>query len=332
MPELRLNLITREWVIIAKERARRPEDFKGIPLRRPQADYLKACPFCPGNEDKTPPEVFRVGDAEGRWRVRVVPNKFAALSDTGEVKRTRVGVKNMVAGVGRHEVIIETPLHNLNPALMEPSHVEELIHIYKNRFLDAYLDPRVEHVIIFRNHGERAGTSLEHPHSQLIATPVVPVQFRDRVMAAMHYFDDTGECMVCDVLKSELKDGSRVIFDSEHFLTFIPFAALSPFHTWIFPKRHSATFSTITEPEIRDLSLHLQGVLAKLHRGLNDPDYNFVLRSSRPKDAGNDYCHWYLSIIPRLTRTAGFEMGSGMYINTSLPEESAEFLRSTPID
>ncbi|MBI5598865.1 MAG: galactose-1-phosphate uridylyltransferase [Deltaproteobacteria bacterium] len=331
MSELRLNPVTREWVIIARERAKRPDDFKGMmPLRRPLPGYLKGCPFCAGHEDKTPPESMRVGDGKG-WRLRVIPNKFSALTEEGEKKRTREGVKRSITGVGRHEVIIETPRHNMNPALREPAEVEDIIAIYRARFIDAHRDPRVEHVIIFKNHGEGAGTSLEHPHSQLIATPVVPVQFRDRLLASMHYFDDTGRCLICDVLTTEVKDSSRVILDSEHFTTFIPYAALSPFHTWIFPKRHSASFSDITGAETKDIAVHLKNLLSRVYHGLNNPDYNYVIRSSRPMDAGNEYCHWYMAVVPRLTKTAGFELGSGMFINTSVPEDDAEFLRSVNV-
>jgi UDPglucose--hexose-1-phosphate uridylyltransferase len=327
MSELRLNLVTREWVIMAKERALRPEDFKRVRVRKTLPGHLDTCPFCPGNEAKTPEERFRLDGRDG-WKIRVVDNKFPALSKIGERRRVREDNRRLVSGVGVHEVIIETPLHNMNPALMDLKDVEEIISIYRNRFLEAYSDPRVEHVIIFRNHGERAGTSLEHPHSQLIATPVVPVQFRDRIEATLHYFDDTGSCLMCDLSKGEMEEGTRVIHDSEHFLTFIPYAALSPFHTWIFPKRHSASFAKITEEETKDLAFHLKTLLSKFYHGLEDPHYNYVIRSSRPKDADNEYCHWYMSVIPRLTMTAGFEMGSGMYINTCLPEECANFLKS----
>ncbi|OGP19729.1 MAG: galactose-1-phosphate uridylyltransferase, partial [Deltaproteobacteria bacterium GWA2_55_10] len=245
MPELRLNVVTREWVIIATERAKRPRDFKNNKERPHRPEHLSTCPFCPGNEHKTPAERFRVVDGDG-WRIRVVANKFPALSLEGEKKRLIDGIKRTIAGVGIHEVMVETPVHNLTTALQPSVHLEDLIRVYKARFIEANRDPRVEHTIIFKNYGEASGTSLDHPHSQLIATPVVPVQFRDRVQAALHYFDDTGECLICSVLKKDREDGSRVILDTEHFMTFIPYAALSPFHTWVFPKRHSASFASVT--------------------------------------------------------------------------------------
>ncbi|MDO8426534.1 MAG: galactose-1-phosphate uridylyltransferase [Deltaproteobacteria bacterium] len=327
MPELRLNLVTREWVIIATERAKRPMDFRNNIERPAPPPHLSSCPFCPGNEHKTPEEQLRLPE-DGGWKIRVVSNKYPALSKTGERKRSVDGFRRSMTGVGIHEIIVESSLHNVSIAFMELNHIQDVLRIYKNRFIEAHKDLRVEHVIIFKNQGEAAGTSIEHAHSQLVGTPVVPIQVRDRVQAALHFFDDTGECMICSILKKEREEGVRVVTDTDHFITFIPYAALSPFHTWIFPKRHSATFSSITEEEIKDLSSHLKTLLSKFYFSLDNPDYNYVIRSSRPQDSANEYCHWYFSIVPRITRTAGFELGSGMFINTSAPEESAKFLRS----
>lgn len=330
MPELRLNLVTREWVIIATERAKRPVDFIDRRDRRSALQHLTTCPFCPGNERRTPMEHFRLSE-NGSWRIRVVANRYPALAAEGDRKRTIESFKRSVTGVGRHEIIIESPSHNLNIPSFDLKHIEELIQIYKGRFIEAHSDPRVEHVIIFKNHGEGAGTSLEHPHTQLVAVPVVPIQFRDRVQSMMYFFDDTGECLLCSIIKKEREEKVRVILETEHFITFIPYAALSPFHTWIFPKRHSASFSEITEDEINEMAYHIKTLLAKFQSGLEDPDYNYVIRSSRPSDAANEYCHWYMSVVPRITKAAGFELGSGMYINTALPEESAGFLRSIQV-
>ncbi len=333
MSELRLNLLTREWVIISTERAKRPIDYKNSSsLTRPlPPEYLNTCPFCYGNEHKTPDEFLKLTE-DGKWKMRVVSNKYPALLNKGERKWWGDDGKRSVSGVGVHEIIIESPLHNAGMALMDLKNIEEIIGIYKKRFIEAHRDPRVEHVIIFKNHGEGAGTTIVHPHTQLIGIPVVPVQFRDRVQGAMHFFDDTGKCLVCSILEKERSEAQRVIIDTDHFITFIPYAALSPFHTWIFPKRHSASFSDIMEEEIKDLAAHLKTLLTKLYYGLDDPDYNYVLRSSRPEDAGNEYCHWYISAIPRITKSAGFELGSGMFINTSLPEESADFLKAVRIE
>ncbi len=330
MPELRFNQITKEWVIIATERAKRPQDFKARFIEKVYEQVVATCPFCPGNETKTPGEVFRVSEGE-QWRIRVVPNKFAALHRDVERMRLNDGYKHVVSGCGIHDVIIETPLHNMTTALLPVDQVAEIVRTYKRRFKELYSDNRIGHVIIFKNHGERAGTSLKHPHSQIIGTPVTPFLIRRRIEEAIRFFDITGECLICKTLTQEKGEGSRVVFESDHFIAFIPYAAVSPFHTWIFPKRHSASFSDIREDEVRDLSLNLKTVLGKLYFGLNNPDFNYVIRSNRPKDAKSEYSHWYISIIPRLTTTAGFELGSGMFINASVPEESAEYLRTVHV-
>ena len=341
MPELRLNLVTREWVVISPERASRPDDFKGaeggnpgaIPLGEENHDatHREDCPFCAGNEaasNGTLGELYRLhGDEKGSWRVRVVENKFPAVESEGAKERRRDGLHCFVSGVGLHEVIIESPLHNASMATMELSEIEDILHTYRERFIDAHEDIRVENVIIFKNHGASAGTSIDHPHSQLVAVPVVPVQFRDRVQAAMHYFDNTGQCMMCDIISTEEVSGERIITDSEDFLTFIPYAALSPYQSWILPKNHSATFATITEEEISDLAHHVRNLLAKLDKALGDPDYNLILSSSRPSDDDNEYCHWYITVTPRLSNRAGFEMGTGMYINPTVPEHNAKHLQ-----
>lgn len=330
MPELRFNLITKEWVIIATERAKKPGTFKCRGIKKSLPSLENICPFCPGNEAKTPDEIFRISDGE-QWKIRVVPNKFAALRRDSEKVRINDGLKHIVSGCGVHDVIIETPKHNLTTALLPLDHVSDIIRTYKKRFVELYSDPRIGHVIIFKNHGESAGTSLIHSHSQIIGAPVTPFQIRSRIEEAIRFFDVTGECLICRTLSEEKKEGQRIIFETEHFLSFIPYAAVSAFHTWIFPKRHSASFSEITEEEINDLALNLKTTLAKFYCGLNDPDFNYSIRSNRPKDAMSEYSHWYISIVPRVTTTAGFEMGSGIFINSALPEESAAYLRTVQI-
>ncbi len=330
MPELRQNLLTREWVIIAKERARRPEEFKSKKEKKELPEYKKECPFCPGNEKMTPYESFTIQEKKG-WKVRVIPNKFPALASEGKRDRHIEGIHRFMSGVGIHEVIIESPLHNLTTALMPVEDVRNILVAYRERYLKILKDERIEMIIIFKNHGESAGTSLEHPHSQLIGTPLVPTMIRYRNEEAMRYFDDTGECVGCKIIKEELTARKRIVWESEYFVAFIPYGAYSPFHTWLFPRRHVSSFGSILDKELEDLASVLKTVLAKLYHGLDDPDFNYCIRSI-PSDIGQmDYLHWYISIIPRLTRTAGFELGSGMFINTSVPEESAGFLREMNI-
>jgi UDPglucose--hexose-1-phosphate uridylyltransferase len=331
MTELRQNAITREWVIIASERSRKPDDFsQETTCWVTHPTYRPDCPFCLGNENMTGPEVYRLGDDIG-WRVRAVLNKYPALSPEGDRIRTNNNLFRSVSGVGFHEVIIEHQRHDLTTALFSIADIVNILRVYRQRYSDLRTDPRIATIVIFKNHGAGAGTSLEHPHSQLAATPIVPYEVRFRMQEALRYFDDTGQCIVCQILADELAAGDRIIFASEHFVSFIPYAALSPFHTWIFPRRHSSAFDDITDAEMLDLALVLKTTLAKLYYGLGDPAYNYVIRSIPTDERHADYFHWYLAIVPRLSLTAGFELGSGMYINTALPEDSAEFLRSVEI-
>lgn len=330
MPELRLNLIARAWVIIARERAKRPAEFRVESEKQALPQYSDTCPFCPGHEKRTPPETFSQQDEKG-WKIRVMPNKYSVLSLDGERKRENGGIKRALSGVGVHEVIVETPFHNMTTALLPVNHIEDIIKVYRQRFIDAYKDPRVEHVIIFKNQGEGAGTSVEHPHSQLVGIPVTPIQFRIRVDEGIRFFDDTGDCLMCKTLKDELEEKERIIMETAHFVAFIPYAALSPFHIWIFPKRHNPSFAWIENQEIADMAVIMKATLGKIYYGLDNPDFNYTIRSMRPVTGNVEFFHWYLSIVPRVYEASGFEMGTGMYINNSLPEECAGFLRSIDV-
>jgi len=329
--ELRYNIISLQWVIIATERAKRPKDFiKEKKDKRVLPEYKDDCPFCPGNEALTPGEIFRIGDGK-KWQARVVINKFGALSPTQKQERKVLGLRSSLSGFGNHEVIIEHPLHNNFIALMSDEDVKNIIRVYKNRYISIQHNQGIEDIVIFKNHGPSAGTSLEHPHSQLVATPIVPPQIRQRIERAANFFDLTGQCIFCKTLEEELKDKQRVIVETDRFVSFIPYAALSPFHTWIFPRRHEPSFSEISEEEIDDLAVNLKQTLSKLYYGLDNPDFNYSIRSMPVNENGKQYYHWYISIVPRVSQPAGFELGSGMFINSALPEASAEFLREVKI-
>ena len=330
MPELRLNPITREWVIIAREKGKKPEDFTIVKEQERHPAFLKTCPFCPGNEAVTPKEIFRICDEKG-WKIRVVPNKFAVLSREGEKLRTHVGLHKNVNGVGTHEVLIETPVHNLTTATMPLEQLKEVIQTYRDRFLEVYRDQRVEHAVVFRNSGPASGTTLEHPHSQVVGIPVTPLHIRSRIENTMRFFDDTGECLMCRIIKDELNEGTRILMDTKHFIAFVPYAALSPFHIWIFPKRHSGSFADMQSEEIWDIALNLKTIMAKLYHGLNNPDFNYVVMSGNPGDMNSGFIHWYISIVPRVAIASGFELGSGMYTNPLIPESAAEYLRNVKI-
>jgi UDPglucose--hexose-1-phosphate uridylyltransferase len=329
--ELRYNIINREWVVIATERAKRPHDFvKSQKDVLPIPEFRQDCPFCPGNEGDLSDETFRIGDNK-IWNTRSIFNKFPALSPKEKLVRHNDGVYHSISGYGAAEVIIENPKHNLNIALMSGEEAENIIKAYRSRYLSLQEKEGIEAVVIFRNHGSGAGTSLQHPHSQLIATPIVPPQIRNRVESAMAFFDVTGKCIFCSILEQELAARTRVVSENGRFVSFVPYAGAAPFITWIFPRRHMSSFGDINDDEVKDLASILKLTLAKLYYGLNNPDFNYTIRSIPVKEDGKAYFHWYLSIVPRITLPAGFEVGSGIFINSSLPEESAEFLRNTRV-
>lgn len=332
MPQLRQNPATKEWVIIATERAKRPEEFRqGAILPEPEKN--DHCPFCAGNEKLTPPEIFSYRafgtkpDSPGWW-IRVVPNQYPALRPEGKTNRLKLDdYFTSMAGVGEHEVLIESPEHNFNIATLEEKQVEEIFLAYRERYLELGQDPRFEMIIIFKNHGQSAGTSVRHPHSQLIATPVTPMHIRYRIEEAMRYFDGHGQCVYCDMIAKEQKLKERIVLETENFIVFEPFASRSPFETKVIPKKHGSTFSSISPDHAKELAFVMKQTLEKIYKALNDPDYNFVLFSSPCHERDLEYYHWYFQILPRVTAVAGFEIGSGIYINTVIPELAAKYLR-----
>ena len=335
MPELRQDPATKQWVIIASERAKRPHDFlkPAPPLSIPP--YKADCPFCPGNESMTPPESMayrRGGPANGPgWWVRAIPNKFSALVPEGNLTRKEEDdFFRKMDGVGQHEVIIETPDHNKCIALMEDRQVEEIVLAYRERYMALREDSRFKLIIIFKNHGLHAGTSLEHPHSQLVAMPIVPLSIRYRFEKAASHYDDNGTCVYCDIIREGLRVRSRLILETERFLSFHPFASRAPFETWILPKEHHASFGSISMNDAKEFARMLKTVLSTMYRALNNPDYNYIIHTAPIKDEQEEYFHWHLQILPRLVTPAGFELGTGMFINAAIPEETAAFIRDFP--
>lgn len=328
MPELRKDPITGRWVIISTDRARRPSDFKQESV---VVTGNRFCPFCAGNEDKTPPEVL-VYSTDGlrgssRWSLRVVPNKFPALRVEGDLDRQGEGLYDRMNGVGAHEVVIETPDHMKTLADMEERQVAELIWAFRDRIVDLKKDKRLRFVMLFKNHGEAAGASLEHPHSQIIALPVVPKRVQEEIDGARKYFDFKERCVYCDILRQEVRDGERVVFQTEEFLSICPFAARFPFETWLIPFRHDSHFENIQEREVYNLAWMLKSILRKMDKVLERPAYNLIIHTAPVQEASYSHYHWHVEIIPKLTRVAGFEWGTGLFINPTPPEESARFLR-----
>ena len=330
MPELRKDPITRRWVIIATERAARPTDFIGQFVQE-RSDQDR-CPFCEGREAQTPPEIFvlrREGTAPNGpgWWVRVVANKYPALRIEGDTARTREGMFTRMDGVGAHEVIIETPVHDTHLALLPEEHVADVIRAYRERYIDLDRDERFEYLLLFRNHGRAAGASLSHPHSQLIALPMVPKRTSEEMDAAQRYLERQGACVYCDLLRQELAAGTRVVYENAQFAAVASFAARFPFETWILPKEHQASFGAISPGEIPAMADALKTVLVKLAVLLDNPPYNYIVHTAPYTAPQVAAYHWHLEIMPQLVRTAGFEWGSGFHINPVAPEDAARFLR-----
>lgn len=326
--QVRQNKATKEWVIYAPSRSKRPKDFKQDKAERKALPaHEKNCPFCRGNSHMLPGIIMQVpGNHSDEWQVRIVPNKFAALVPDGSNNRRQEGIYTVMSSHGRHEVVIEHPDHNQTIATMSRDAVQTVVETYHKRYVDVMRENENMLAIIFRNHGKRAGTSLVHPHSQLIVTAFVPRYIRWREDEAQRYYDEWGRCVFCDILEFELKHKTRIIFENEHMLAFVPYHAEVPFETWVMPKKHQADFGDITDAEKIDLAAAVQEILRRLYEKLNDPDYNYIINTSARYKAGEPQLHWYLQIRPRLTTQAGFEIGSGICINPSMPENDADFL------
>ncbi len=336
MPQLRRDPVTREWVIIAAERSRRPSDFKVGEEMRGKSVFSPTCPFCPGNELMTPGEVlgYRWSSPTSNtpgWAVRAVPNKFPALQVEGEFDRTGYGMYDMMSGIGAHEVIIECPEHDKTLTDVSLDQAELVFKSYQDRCKDLSPDSRFKYIMVFRNQGRVAGASLEHAHSQLIALPMVPRNVIEKMEGAARYYEFRERCVYCDMIKQETSYGERVVCENEQFIAFCPFASKYPFETWVAPKLHRRNFVQESKQNIRLFAALVQETLQRITLCLPSTAYNFTLHTSPiNQDIDKDF-HWHLSIMPRLTVNAGFEMGTGIHINVTSPEDAAKYLRSTSI-
>lgn len=327
--QMRQDPVTKHWVLYAPARRRRPHEYgSGKTGGGTLSAHDPSCPFCPGNERDLVGIEMEIPDGRGSWAVRVVPNKYPALTREGSGSRSSAGMYRSMEGFGCHEVIIETPLHNRQPGRMSAEEVGKIVSAYDRRYRALHSLPGIRTVIIFRNHGPEAGTSLLHPHSQVIATGVVPRHIRNRDDAARRYFDDWGRCLYCDMIEQELLDGRRVVVANDRYVAFVPFAAGVPFETWVIPRYHRAVFGGLDGEERAAFARVLHTVLRKLDTAYGDPGYNYVIHSSPGHGGEEPYLHWHLQLRPRLITPAGFEMGSGININPSIPEEDAALLRN----
>jgi len=340
MPELRKDPVIGRWVIIATERAKRPKDFK-IDKKKVKEG---PCPFCKGHEDKTPDEVFalrssRTKSNEPGWDVRVVSSIAPLLATKGDLGRRGKGMYDVMDDVGAHEIIVETPKHIANIADLDEDQIAKVIDCYVERFLHLEKDQRFKYALMFKNYGRSAGGGdLEHSRSQLIATPVNPKRVKEELVGARKYYEYKERCVFCDIVKQELEQKKRVIVDIDGLVAIAPFASRFPFEVWILPKKHSCNFYDIKPEQRRDLAGMIKQVMSKLKIALDDPPYNYILHTApfQRRKRGywrtikDDY-HWHIEIMPRLTHVAGFEWGTGFYLNPTSPEEAAKILRETKV-
>ncbi len=333
MPELRKDPVTGRWVIISTDRAKRPSDFV---RDRVEIRGTGFCPFCYNNESKTPPEIMAYrSDGSARdtpgWSLRVVPNKFPALRIEGTLNRQGEGVFDKMEGIGAHEVIIETPDHRKTLAILSPREIEDVLWAFRDRIVDLKKDRRFKYVLIFKNHGDAAGASLEHTHSQLIALPVVPKRVLEELEGAAAYYHYKERCIFCDIIQQETQSGIRMTAENDAFVAIQPFAPRFPFETWIVPKVHRSSFEESAKPEYSQLALILKDILMRLDHVLEKPAYNYVIHTSPIPEPADDCYHWHVEIMPKLTKVAGFEWGTGFYINPTPPEEAARFLKEATV-
>jgi UDPglucose--hexose-1-phosphate uridylyltransferase len=336
--EVRKDYLLDRWVVIATERSRRPTDFAKTEREKAKATV---CPLCPGNEHMTPPAILvylkqgekiskdkdRDGFRHKNWLIRCVSNLYPAFTPPeGKIQLNRImQSSNLSLAVGHHEVLVESPVHDMHPANMEIPQLVYVISAYIDRLRELSAKPYVKYVSIFRNHGLEAGASLSHAHSQLIATPFIPKTVNGELKASRKFWNQNQKCVFCEIIEKELR-GPRLILENMHFVAFAPYASVNPMEFWIFPKKHDATLLNLSQKEKENFAETLKTCLKGLKQLVNDPPYNYGFHMAIGKDANHCY-HWHLEIYPKLAIWAGFEKSTGMYINAVTPEAAAEGMR-----
>ncbi|OGW83999.1 MAG: galactose-1-phosphate uridylyltransferase [Omnitrophica bacterium RIFCSPHIGHO2_02_FULL_51_18] len=332
MAQLRKDPITSRWIIVNTENPKRPDEFQV----EPHTQSTKVCPFCPGNEAMTPPEILVHGRRSGAkntssWLVRVVPNKFPALRIEESTEKAGIGIYEKVGGFGAHEVIIENPDHNKQLADLPLDHVELVFKAFRDRCLDLRKDPRFKYILIFKNYGSSAGASLEHPHSQLIGLPIVPSRVLGEIRGSTSYHEASDRCIYCDIISQERSEKKLTVFENDEFVSLCPFASRFPFENCILPKNHQSSFDAVEDRSLHALAQALKATLVKIKKVLKDPAFNFMIHTIPMYSKEFETYHWHVEIIPQLTRVAGFELGTGFYVNPTPPEMAAEALRCVTI-
>lgn len=321
--ELRFDLVSKNWVVIATGRAKRPEDFaKQERLKVEVAE--KECPFCNLATQEKP--LLEYKNEAGEWEVAVIPNKYPAFAQSGSLNERAEGPYSIMDGVGFHEVVV-TRNHEKSLAQLPPAQARKVIDAYQERYLELANEKFVNYISVFHNHGREAGASIAHPHSQIMAIPVIDPDLQGSINGSRLFFETQGECVHCKMMEWDREDKRRIIYENKEFVVLCPFASRVAFEMRIYPKEHHPYFERIKEMEKDQLADALQVALNKLFKGLNDPAFNFFLHTA-PAD-GKDYghYHWHFEILPKTSVWAGFEMGAGIEISTVEPESAAEYLR-----
>ncbi len=332
MPELRKDPILGRWIIISTERSKRPTDF----LLDAPVSKGGYCPLCPGNENTTPPEVLSYGRSvqapnSPGWNLRVVPNKYPALVIEGDLDKEGEGLYDKMNGIGAHEVIVETPNHEEAFTYLPSERMSQVFWAFRERIIDLGRDPRFRYVMVFKNFGRGAGASLEHSHSQLVALPILPRMIVSELDGSLSYYKYKERCIFCDIIRQEIRQDIRVVCQNDSFICITPYAPRSPFEMWILPKRHSSSFISQDEGSIHDLVQIFSEAMRRLDACIPNVPYNFVLHTSPLRSQPLEHFHWHFEIMPKLTNIAGFEWGSGFYINPIPPEDAAKFLKEAQL-
>ena len=332
MPEFRKDPVTGRWVILAPDREKRPRQLE----KCNDAARTEPCPFCAGNEAMTPPEVMAYRNETSPanspgWTLRVVPNKYPALVDDDTPVFAQDPFYESRSSFGVHEVIIESPDHVVNMGALGVEQITQILRAYRARMRELINNPRWRYILLYKNHGDRAGATLEHIHSQLIALPTVPERAGDELNGAKRHYESTGRCIYCEMIERELKQRMRVVLNSAHFVAFCPFAPRFAYEIWILPKHHAAAFEQSSDEDILSLASTLRELMAKLNHALDDPPFNYLIHSMPLRERDSAHYHWHIEILPQIARVAGFEWGSGMHINSVAPEDAARLLRDVTL-
>jgi UDPglucose--hexose-1-phosphate uridylyltransferase len=334
--ELRKDYLLNRWVVIAKNRKKRPTDF----IRKKNIINESICPLCLNNEQMTPPAVLVYLPANGKprkekdendfrhknWLVRVIPNLYPAFIPPTNQDKLITDNPTPLKAIGHHEVVVESPRHTEHPSVASISQLVHVINIYLDRLNVLSRKVYVKHVTIFRNHGQEAGASLSHPHTQIIASPIIPSLVENELESSKKYWNIHKECVFCDILQREA-EGSRFIYENQSFIVFAPYASINPLEFWILPKSHNSSMLSLSKNQILDLAKTMRICFGGLRTLLNDPPYNFGFHTIINENVKNFY-HWHLEVYPRLATWAGFEKSTCMFINIISPEDAAIELRS----